>query len=131
MTNNLSFIFYYISMKDKVRYIHHKAYIHMKCCLFDLYDIKLRIDFVDYIEMMKKHPMVHTPGIFQRISFFIHHLDFFIYEVDLEVLRKAFESMKNTYYQLIECNASEELLNDYSIILTCLQKSLIKYGHLD
>ena len=118
-------------MKDKVRYIHHKEYIHMKCCLFDLYDVKLRIDFIDYIEMMKKHPMIHVPGIFQRISFFFHHIDLFIYEVDLEVLRKAFESMKSTYIKLKELNANDELLNDYALILTSLQKSLIKYGHLD
>ena len=103
----------------------------MKCCLSDLYDVKLRIDFIDYIELMKKHPMTHEPSIFQRISFFLHHLDLFIYEVDLEVLRKAFDSMRVTYYKLKELNANEELLNDYAYILTCLQKSLIKYGHLD
>ena len=103
----------------------------MKCCLSDLYDVLLRIEFIDYLQIMKKHPMIHTPGIFQRISFFLHHIDLFIYVVDLEVLRKAFNSMHKTYCQLKELNADKDLLNDYSIILTSLQKSLIKYGHLD
>lgn len=118
-------------MKDKINYIHHREYIHMKCCLTDLYDVILRVEFRDYLEIMKKHPMNHNPGIFQRISFFLHNIDLFIYAVDLEVLRKAFNSMRNTYSKLKELGANEELLTDYALILSCLQKSLVKYGHLD
>ena len=118
-------------MKDKINYIHHREYVHMKCCLSDLYDVLLRIEFKDYIQIMKKHPMNHALCLIQRISFHLHHLDLFIYAVDLEVLRKAFDSMYKTYNQLKEMNANEEMLNDYAFILKGLQKSLIKYGHLD
>ena len=118
-------------MKDKVKYLHHREYVHMKCCFNDLIDVNLRVDYLDYLTLMKKHPMSHELSIFQKIDFFFHHINFFIFVVDLEILRDTFNSMYTTYSKLVELHADEELLGDYQIILASLQKSLVKFGHLD
>ena len=75
--------------------------------------------------------MSHELTIIQKMKFFFHHFDFFVYVLDLEILRKAFESMNNTYQELKRLDADEMLLNDYAYILSSLQKLLIKKGHLD
>ena len=118
-------------MKNTAAYKNHHEYIHMRCCYRNLYDVLLRVDFLDYMEKMKRHPMTHGLSWGQTIIFFFHRLHYFIFESDLEILREAFDSMRVTYVQLNEMNADEEMLKDYAWILEKLQHSLIKNGHLD
>lgn len=118
-------------MKDKILLLHYREYIHLKCCYSNLYDVFLRVDFLDYIEKMKQHPMSYRLGFLQKILFFFNKLHFFIFEIDLEILREAFDSMNLTYDKLKELGAADVLLEDYALILKKLQKSLIEYGHLD
>lgn len=118
-------------MKDKIAYIHHNEFIHLKCCYRNLYDAKLRMDYHHYLNLMKKHPMTHEQTFVQQISYFLHQIHYFIFEIDLEILRESFESMKIAYDKLIELEANAILLDDYRLILTGLQKSLIDKGHLD
>lgn len=118
-------------MKNKIAYKNHQEYVHLKCCYKNLYDILLRVDFLDYMEKMKKHPMSHELTWPQRIAFFFHRLHFFIFEADIEILREAFDSMRIAYEDLKRLNADEALLADYAWILEDMKKSLIENGHLD
>ncbi len=118
-------------MKDQIKHYHRYEYVHLKCCYQNLYDVKLRIEFLDYLILMKKHPMSHQLSLFQQISFYLNQIHYFIYEVDLELLIEALDSVKNTYHKLIDLHADEELIKDYKIILNGIQTLLIKRGYLD
>lgn len=108
-------------MKDKIKHLHRYEYIHIKCCHRNLYDVKLRIEFNDYLDIMKKHPMTHELSLFHRMSYYLHQFHYFIFEVDREIVKEAYESIYQTYLKLIECKANEDLLNDYIYILKRLK----------
>lgn len=118
-------------MKKSIASLHHHEYVHMKCCYHNLYDIKVRIEFLDYLNMMKKYPMTPTLSLSQRIMFFFHKIHFYIFEIDLEILREAFDSMRCTYEILKDMEASEAMIKDYAMILKNMQKLLVMKGHLD
>lgn len=118
-------------MIDKIKHLHRYEYIHLKCCYRNLYDVKLRIKFHDYLDLMKKHPMTHELSLFHQISYYLHQFHHFIFEVDIEIIREAYESVYQTYLKMIRLEANEELLNDYIFILKELKESLIERGHLD
>ena len=118
-------------MKDQIKHLHRYEYIHLKCCYRNLYDVKLRIEFKDYLDIMKKHPMTHEPSLFHQISYYLHQFHFFIFEVDREILKEAYESVYQTYLKMIQYNANEELVNDYILILKGLKKLLQERGLLD
>lgn len=115
-------------MKDKIKQCHHNEYIHIKCCFKNLYDVKLRIEFIDYMEIMRKHPMGHQLSLNQRIMNYFHQFHYFVFESDQEILFECFQSVHETYKKLKELNANEEILKDYCIILDRLQKSLKERG---
>ena len=118
-------------MKDMIAYKNHYEYVHLHCCYQILYDVLLRIEFLDCMERMKKYPMTHELTWYQRISFFFHRLHYFIFEADLEILREAFDSMRLAYQELKELDADEDMLTDYVWILEKIKKMMIEKGHLD
>ncbi len=118
-------------MKDKVKHLHRYEYIHLKSCHRNLYDVKLRIEFQDYLDIMKKHPMTHELSLFHRMSRFLHHLHHFVFEVDGEILREAYESLYQSYLKMVQLNADKGLINDYIFILKRLKEILLKRGLLD
>lgn len=118
-------------MKDKIKHLHRYEYIHLKCCYRNLFDVKLRVQFRDYLDIMKKHPMTHELSLFHQISYYLHQFHYFIFESDIEILREAYESVYQTYLKMIQYNANEQYVNDYVYILKGLKKTLIDKGYLD
>ncbi|WP_294562990.1 hypothetical protein [uncultured Traorella sp.] len=118
-------------MKDMIAYKNHTEYVHLHCCYQNLYDVLLRVDFLDFMERMKRHPMTHELTWVQRITFFFHRLHYFIFEADLEILREAFDSLRMAYQELKKLEADEEMLADYAWILEKMKQMMIDRGHLD
>lgn len=114
-------------MKNEISEKHHQEYVHMQCCANNIYDILLKIEFLDLMEIMKKYPMNHGLRIIQKISFFFQNFQFFIYEIDDEIIRNAYKSFESTYDDLIKLCASVEMLEDYSWILEKLKVLVSKY----
>lgn len=118
-------------MKDMIAYKNHTEYVHLHCCYQNLYDVLLRVDFLDFMERMKRHPMTHELTWVQRITFFFHRLHYFIFEADLEILREAFDSLRMAYQELKKLETDEEMLADYAWILEKIKQMMIDRGHLD
>ena len=118
-------------MKDMIAYKNHTEYVHLHCCYQNLYDVLLRVDFLDFMERMKRHPMTHELTWVQRITFFFHRLHYFIFEADLEILREAFDSLRMAYQELKKLEADEEMLADYAWILEKMKHMMIDRGHRD
>lgn len=110
-------------MNDMIAYYHHAHYMHVHSCYQDLYDILLRVDFLDYMTMMKKYPMSHQWLLTQRISFLIQRLRYFIYDHDLELIEAVHETTWKTFDALKELDADEEMLKDYRWMLEKLELS--------
>lgn len=118
-------------MIDKIKHLHRYEYIHLKSCYHNLYDVKLKIEFKDILDIMKKHPMTHELSLFHRFSRFLHRIHHFVFVVDMEILREAYESVYQTYLKMMKFEADKELVDDYILILKKLKELLIERGHLD
>lgn len=104
-------------MKNEIKEKHHKEYVHLQCCTYNLYDVLLKIEFIDLLDIMKKYPMNRGLRLIQKINFFFHEFPFFIYVMDDEIIKYAYETICVTYDDLKKLEANEEMLSDYLKIL--------------
>lgn len=116
---------------SKINDLHTKEYCFIQCCYCDLYDVKLRIDFLDYLERMNLFHHSFYFLFFQRIVFYIKHISFFIFEMDNVIVKMAYDSLKKTSCELICLNADENMIQEYQMIIYKLGETLKKMENND
>lgn len=112
-------------MKNTSREINKNTYVTMKFYHFNLYDIKLRIEFDDMLDILKSHPMSKL-GWLQFIRMLISRLDLFVLESDQELLLLAYDTLILQNEYLKREKANEILLNDYIKIMNRIEKLMNK-----
>ncbi len=118
-------------MKKTIEQIHYEAYVHLSCCHFYLYDVNVRIEFEDYLKILKKYLSHFHFSWGRRIFFFIKRIDYFIFEMDFEIIHEAFDFLNFSYDKLKQFPADEKVLVDYASILNKLEMILCDEASLD